>query len=244
MNLNKTASLLLSEDTREILRDQFYLRLPRNNYIFRLISTLMPTFHPITGYLKKYTPKNAEIVIDAGAYPGNFTIILSRLVGKNGRVIAIEPDKKFFAYLNSRFNRLGLKNIILLNFALWNSDGERNFLNRGNEGSSLFAQNSSNHRYTTTIPTRRLDTIVGALKIPRVDYLKMDIEGAEIEALEGATEVLKKYSPHLAIACYHMRNGKPTFFTLRERLKKLDYQVIIDFPKHLTLYGKKIRNTG
>ncbi len=231
---------MLPNELTGILRDQFYLHIPINNKICHIASLLMPTFLPIEGYLMNYLPKRGDIAIDAGAFPGNFTIILSRLVDRDGLVIAIEPDRESFNYLAYRFNRLSLKNINLLNCALWNADGKEEFRERSNEGSSLFNGEDKNHTPSNIIQTRRLDTIINELKISKVDYIKMDIEGAEIEALEGAAQVLKKHNPQLAIACYHLRNGKPTSFTLKEKLEELNYQVEIKFPQHLTLYGKKI----
>ena len=66
----------------------------------------------------------------------------------------------------------------------------------------------------------------------------MDIEGAELEALEGSQKALK-ITRNLAIACYHVRNGKTTEEILKPQLEKLGFQVKISFPFHQTLYATK-----
>lgn len=244
MNLNKIASKLFPDKLRVAMRNQFYLRLPVKKCIFHYISSLMPTFLPTEGYLKEYIPRVGDFVVDAGAFPGNFAIVLSRLVGTYGLVIAIEPDEEFYHQLVSRFNKLALKNIVLLNVALWNSDGRQRLVTRGNEGSSLFSQSDNNKFSNTYIQTKRIDTIISELGISKVDYLKMDIEGAEIEVLEGAHGLLLRQNLHLAIACYHIRHGQPTSQIISKKLKELNYQIKIDFPKHLTLYGNKTEDLG
>ena len=77
------------------------------------------------------------------------------------------------------------------------------------------------------------------LKIAKVDVIKMDIEGAEIEAIQGAEETLKRNYAYVAIASYHIVNGKTTSIFLENYLSKIGYKAKSDFPKHLTTYGKK-----
>ena len=57
---------------------------------------------------------------------------------------------------------------------------------------------------TLEVPAGRIDRLVTELGLPRVDFIKLDIEGAEREALRGAVQVLKKYRPRLMIDSYHL----------------------------------------
>ena len=77
------------------------------------------------------------------------------------------------------------------------------------------------------------------IKHKDVSFIKSDIEGAEIEALKGMKSVLKNGSPQLAIASYHLRDGKKTCFFVEEFLKEFGYETKTGHPIHLTTYGKK-----
>ena len=72
----------------------------------------------------------------------------------------------------------------------------------------------------------------------------MDIEGAEIEAIKGAKEILENNNVNLAIASYHIIDGEPTHFKLRELLSSMGYYTEIGFPAHLTVYGRHHNHQG
>lgn len=244
MNISRWTSAFLPKRAKRILRDFFYLHLPIKRRFFHVLSPFLPPFVPIEGYLMEHMPHPGDTVIDAGPYPGNFTIILSRLVGRRGTVLAFEANKNNCHDLRMRLRKLRLKNVVVLNVALWDSDNLQVLTKREGEGSSLFGWDKNGGADTDRVSTRRLDTIVTELKISRIDYIKMDIEGAEIEAVEGATKILATQSPALVIAAYHIRNGAATCKTVAESLQRLGYHVMVGFPGHLSVYGRKNKNTG
>src|SRR5207244_3775576 len=84
-----------------------------------------------------------------------------------------------------------------------------------------------------------LDSELSKLGIQKIDVLKMDIEGAEIEAIQGAVKTLKSNKVNVMIASYHIINGQTTSFFLERYLKSIGYQTKSDFKKHLTTYGWK-----
>ncbi|NJM55414.1 MAG: FkbM family methyltransferase, partial [Verrucomicrobiae bacterium] len=83
------------------------------------------------------------------------------------------------------------------------------------------------HRYPCfeTVPVIRLDDWVERTRPGGVDLLKMDIEGAEIEALEGAREMLRRYRPVCLIQAYHIREGARTFEQCAMILKECGYSI-------------------
>lgn len=168
----------------------------------------------ISSYLRDRPIKRGDVVIDAGAYNGIFTIIASRLVGKEGKVIAFEPNKDLI---------IQKKAVKIYKIGLWNKLEIVGFCDEG---------------ATSHIKDEEQNKIVcvpfDSLNIGKVDFVKMDIEGAEIEALEGMKETLLKYKPHLAIATYHIRDGKTTQKPVENYLKSLGYKVETKYSFHLT----------
>ena len=135
-------------------------------------------------------------VLDLGANIGYFSVLAAGLVGKSGQVHAFEPAPTCFAQLK--------KNLAAFSWAHAYSSAvgdERgtatfHFSDRGNEtgwGSLLSADNAFTRQ--TTVPVITLDDWTREQDIHRVDFVKMDIEGGEFRALEGATELLSRYRP-------------------------------------------------
>ena len=86
-----------------------------------------------------------------------------------------------------------------------------------------------------------IDSELGMIGISKVNFLKMDIEGSELEAIKGAEETLKNNYIHLAIASYHIINGQASFNELERLLTTFNYEAITSFPKHLTTYAAKLK---
>ena len=155
--------------------------------------------------------KTDDIIIDAGANCGHLSILFSKLTGKNGTVYAFEPD---------RFNSKRIKDNILLNqdlsgnikiedLLLWNENKLVDFYEAGTVGSS--AVWIPDIEKSVKKQAVRIDDWVLNNNIEKLDFIKMDIEGAEIEALEGCLQTIKSLSPDFAIASYHVVNGEQTY---------------------------------
>lgn len=207
-----------------------------NNFFINKIIDKFGSWFTMVGYLKNYELKEGDIVVDVGAYYGYFTIFSAKKVGKTGKVIAFEPDPKNFEILKNNVISAGLNNVILIERGLFNKNMETDL--SSDFSRSSIVENKKSEKIGTKIQCSRLDDEVRKLDISKIDFLKMDIEGAEIEALEGAEEVLKNIS-HIAIACYHKRGGKTTGEILRPILMEFGFAIKIGFPLHQTLYGKK-----
>jgi FkbM family methyltransferase len=195
-------------------------------YFIGLVSLTKKIF----GYLKLYNLKEGDIVIDAGAYEGEFTILASKLVGDTGKVISFEPTKEGYSKLLKNIALNNLINVVPINIALWNKKGKlkisRDF------GASQIALDGDE------IEADSLDNIINKLKLKRIDFLKADIEGSEIEMIEGAKQALaNKIIKNFAIASYHIRNGEMTFKSLENTFKKFNYSVKVGFKNHLTTYA-------
>jgi len=200
----------------------------------KFVPNAISNISPINGYIKYYIPKKGDIIVDAGAYPGDYAVFACRKIGKTGKIICFEPDPKNREILRKNLKKEGLNNFIIVPKGLWNKNTTLNLETQDGLHSSL-----SNKSLGITIEVVRLDDELKKLGIKKIDILKMDIEGAEIEAVEGAVETLKKDKPHVTIASYHIVNGKQTSNYIEEFLSDLGYKTFSDFPKHLTTYGLK-----
>ena len=205
---------------------------------FLAFSPLVPKsiqdLSPVKGYELYRKLKEGEVVVDAGAFTGDYTVFAAKKVGKEGKVIAFEPDEKNRIILrrNLRFEKLD--NVIIVPKGLWNKKATLNFKSQDGLHSNLYSNEGN-----SSIDVAPLDYELKRLKINKVDFIKMDIEGAEIEAVKGALKTLKKHKPFVAIASYHIVKGKQTSAFLEKFLSRLGYKVKSDFPKHLTTFAWK-----
>jgi FkbM family methyltransferase len=193
-----------------------------------------------SAYIKQYMPQNGDVIIDCGAHIGSCTILFSRLVGKTGTVVAIEPFEDSFSLLKERTKNLKCK-IILINKVVWDKNTKIPLKVFNNTISCRIAenQNALPGPDMKMIDCITLDDLVAEIKPERLDMVKMDIEVAEIEALKGAVNTIVKYSPRFAIASYHKRNNEKTCYWVENFLTERGYSTQTFFPPHLTTYGEK-----
>lgn len=172
-------------------------------------------------YLKKYRIKEGDIVLDCGAYCGTTVYYFSQLAGETGKVIALEPDKENYKALLKNIKIHNLKNVIPLNMCLWDKKGKLGFNTEGNLGSCL----SSIHGEipSTFVDATSIQDIINDYKIDKIDFIKMDIEGAEINVIESVKDYLKKNTVNLAIASYHLVDGQMTYKTLEKIFEEIGY---------------------
>lgn len=194
-------------------RGRAHFRRQDGNYIadvsdFKLV-TMEPSFQ-VLNYIDHFQARHRvvkdEFVIEGGTFWGIFTNTLAFQVGSKGRVLAFEPDSISF---NRTLRNLQLNgnpsHVEVVAKGLWNCESEIEFCERGALGSSTFWDGPNGRK--VRIQTTTLDQTVFDRKLPRVDYIKMNIEGAEIKALEGADEVIRRFKPHFAISSDHYLDG-------------------------------------
>lgn len=190
------------------------------------------THRPIKGYVKEIDLDQKEKIIDGGAFPGEFSIVAAR---KGAEVIALEPDPENAEIMreNIRLNSLE-DSITVVEKGLWSEKTEKEFEidsclgvgSRVKEGSGVEIQLDT------------IDKIVS--EHGRPDLVKLDIEGAEIEALKGAENLMENSDTEFAIATYHRtEENVKTFKAVEKILENHDYSTITEYPKHLTTYGTK-----
>jgi FkbM family methyltransferase len=146
--------------------------------------------------------KSGDIVLDCGANVGVFTRkVLDHGAGK---VIAIEPAPENIECLRRNFPaEIADGRVIVYEKGVWDKDDflEMNVDPNNSAGDSFVIQREGSHKIR--LPLTTIDKLVAELGLPRVDYIKMDIEGAEPNALRGGAGSIAKWKPRLSLAAYH-----------------------------------------
>ena len=141
-----------------------------------------------------------DIVVDVGAHLGTFTR-LALLRGAR-QVIAVEADPVNASCFGRTFApEIADGRVRLVEAAAWHSPGSLQFEAGNSTQTGHVAGSGSTHAITVRAVT--LDAVADGLKLGRVDFIKMDIEGAERHALAGARRLLAAHKPKLAICIYH-----------------------------------------
>lgn len=148
-------------------------------------------------------PAPGDTVIDGGSCWGDSAILFADLVGEWGHVYSFECLPENVATFNLNMKAAGdlAKRVILCPQALW-SEAKKNIhiLSNGPGTCTLINQNKSR---AVTIETESIDNLIVTRNLAKINYIKMDIEGAELEALKGAESCLRQFRPKLAISIYH-----------------------------------------
>ena len=143
-------------------------------------------------------PRAGDHAIDGGAYSGETALWLAERCGPEGSVTAFEVDSSSLPVLraNLRANGEVGRRVRVREQALW--DGEARLGLQAAGAASSVAPGDGRQ-----VEAVALDSLVEAGELERVDFVKLDIEGAELPALKGAERTIRASRPRLAIAVYH-----------------------------------------
>ncbi len=134
-----------------------------------------------------------DVVFDVGANAGLFTVIAARQVGANGRVYAFEPGQRELELLHHNVSINNLTNITIIPYAISDRNGTAQFAVASDGAlSSLGKTNHPEQKIIgwETVQTITLDSFAKDQGIARVDFLKIDVEGAERSVVRGAAAIL------------------------------------------------------
>jgi FkbM family methyltransferase len=153
-------------------------------------------------YFLKNLIRPGDHCIDIGAHLGYFTLEMGRLAGNNGHVYAIEPMSKFFNTLKTMVENKGLKNITLYQYAM---GAETEFVEMGiprvnNVKKFAYARVIQSSTFLEYVESEQVKNVYGDelfRLLPRVDFIKCDVEGLELAVFRSFLEIIRRHQPVL-----------------------------------------------
>jgi FkbM family methyltransferase len=187
--------------------------------------------------IEHFTPKEGDIVVDIGAHMGRYTIIGAKRVGAQGKVVAIEAHPGNFEMLNSNIKLNQLTNVIPLNYAVYSKETKiKLYLPDEESGYTMHHSIMSSYVFTkykdktedkfVEVSANTLDYFLQLEGITDVNWIKIDVEGAEFEVLKGAHNVLSNSKNISLLIEVH---GKDTYEPIIKSLRSYNFK--IDFEK-------------
>jgi len=142
--------------------------------------------------------------IDVGANDGYYTLFAARRVGRLGRVVAVEPSTRERVHLRRNVKRNSLDNVSIVAAALGASNSVADLrlahgVHAGHNTFGRFAHDGVQADSLEQVSVETLDKVVANLDLSRVDFIKIDVEGAEASVIDGARTVLTKMRPMILL---------------------------------------------
>jgi len=153
-------------------------------------------------------PTSDDVYIDGGAWQGDTLLELKDLCGKNIEIHSFEPDEENYNILRSMIAKKHIPNCTVIKKALWDCNTTLKFVASAEAVHTMQARVSGDgltDQKATEVIATTLDNYIQTIG-RKPSYIKMDIEGAEPQALNGSAGLLKYCSPKLAISAYHEAN--------------------------------------
>lgn len=206
---------LVSENEKEEIyeRKGLLYAVPKGRNFWGELFSLIPRIHLMSQYQEPpVVVGEGDIVIDCGANIGIASLLFAKRAGKSGKVIAIEPEDNNYKALQktAKLNEGKVAPIIPLKVAVYKENCQLELFLSDAPGSHTISPYREERKSMgklredkEIVKAVKIDTLVEELGLERVDFIKMDIEGAEVDALLGAEETISQFKPKLAICTYH-----------------------------------------
>ncbi len=172
-----------------------------------------------------FRPKPDDVFIDGGAFLGFGELRLAQDV-PDGHFYAIEADRECYTRLKRNIETNGIGNVTVLHRALWNKAATLNLETGFAQSNTLVKEVYSGER-TQVVDTITVDQIVERYSLKKVDMLSLTLNGAEVEALEGARRTLTELRPRIRLAGWYSRDDTPIWQLTKAQLEPYGYRVTV-----------------
>jgi FkbM family methyltransferase len=201
---------------------KFFCRINRDDFLFM-------TNHE-NEIMEYFNPNEGDTVIDVGAHIGLYTLIAAKRVGSSGKVIAIEPDPDNFKILKKNILLNQLSNVEALECAVYSTKEKlKLFLPELERGRTIFNTVMQDRAGISNnfleVEANTLDNILNENNIQRVNWIKIDVEGAELEVLKGAVNTLSSNKNITLVIEIH---GMENYIQMIEYLRRSNLRIIYE----------------
>ncbi|MGA9592457.1 MAG: FkbM family methyltransferase, partial [Candidatus Acidiferrales bacterium] len=186
------------------------LKVPLDEEIDFWWSYIVPYFDPARGFFDYWGHDAGElrflwnilrpgmVFFDVGAHHGVYSIVASKRLGASGQVVAFEPSPREYARLRLHFRWNRMRAARAERLAIGSASGDRTFFQVDSGDTtrgSLRPPDTRDELSEVVVNTTSLDHYIAAFPLNRVDVVKIDVEGGELEALKGASALMGKLRP-------------------------------------------------
>lgn len=162
------------------------------------------------------TVKPGSVIYDLGSHVGFYTLLSSVLVGNIGKVVSFEPLPKNLTYLKKHLQINNITNTQIIEAAVCDREGTAYF-----ETNNCSFQGHFVSEGNLCVRTVGLDELINKKQLPPPNYMKIDVEGAEVKVLQGAKKMLTEFHPTIFLATH----GKEIHKECCELLANLGYKL-------------------
>lgn len=200
---------------------------------------MFKTHEPLTTKVISQNLKRGMTCLDIGSNIGYYVLLERKIVGKKGKIIAIEASPSNFGFLKKNIKSFKSDNIKSYNFAVSDKNCKVDFL--VDEHSNLSRVVDKNSRISSKnriikVPAQTIDKFLAEKKLGKIDFVRMDVEGHGPQVLRGMRQTIKKFKPYLNIEMHRGYLGYQKTKKFLKQLKKDGYELqsyiprIFDFP--------------
>ena len=141
--------------------------------------------------------REGDIALDVGAHVGYFSVLLSKCVGETGHVFSFEPRGINRAFLKRHLDVNGCTNVTVLNAAVGDRSGNALLETRTGTGTGRLSATGD-----LPVPLTSIDEFCSRNHIAPPSFIKIDIEGGEVDALKGAANTIRMFKPRIVLATH------------------------------------------
>lgn len=224
---NSKSKFVKKEDDFSLYKTKFgdYFWLDDKSYVGKEIVNTGIWEQKSTEIIRKFV-EEGDIVLDVGANFGYYSVIMSKLVGKNGQVLAFEPTTYFYNLLQKNIKENSIENCLSFQLGLSDSKREEEIIITEDTATMHDLENYDKGK-KEKIKLDTLNNFIAEQGISRIDFVKIDIDGHEPFFFEGGWKILEKFNPFILLEVAHLRYLAAgwTAWDFYDLLKKKGYHI-------------------